>query len=122
MQHTVDVIVLTYKPPKGVLQLVEMIEKQDYPIQKLILMNTEEKYFDERFYGTGFLEKYNNIEVHHISGKEFDHGRTRNRATAYSNADIFVCMTQDAIPADTALIGHLVETLQQPKVAAASAS
>ena len=79
MQHTVDVIVLTYKPPKGVLQLIEMIEKQDYPIQKLILMNTEEKYFDERFYGTGFLEKYNNIEVHHISGKEFDHGRTRNR-------------------------------------------
>lgn len=56
MQHTVDVIVLTYKPPKGVLQLIEMIEKQDYPIQKLILMNTEEKYFDERFYGTGFLE------------------------------------------------------------------
>lgn len=55
MQHTVDVIVLTYKPPKGVLQLIEMIEKQDYPIQKLILMNTEEKYFDERFYGTGFL-------------------------------------------------------------------
>jgi len=121
MQHTVDVIVLTYKPPKGVLQLIEMIEKQDYPIQKLILMNTEEKYFDERFYGTGFLEKYNNIEVHHISGKEFDHGRTRNRATAYSNADIFVCMTQDAIPADTALIGHLVEALQQPKVAAAYA-
>ena len=45
----------------------------------------------------------------------------RNRATAYSNADIFVCMTQDAIPADTALIGHLVEALQQPKVAAAYA-
>ena len=40
MQHTVDVIVLTYKPPKGVLQLIEMIEKQDYHIQKLILMNT----------------------------------------------------------------------------------
>lgn len=121
MQHTVDVIVLTYKPPKGVLQLIEAIEKQDYPIQKLILMNTEEKYFDERFYGTGFLEKYNNIEVHHISGKEFDHGRTRNRATAYSNADIFVCMTQDAIPADASLIGNLVEALQQPKVAAAYA-
>lgn len=122
MQHTVDVIVLTYKPAQSVLQLITALETQNYPIHKLILMNTEEKYFEQLFYGTGFLEKYNNIEVHHISEKEFDHGRTRNRATAYSNADIFVCMTQDAIPADDSLIGKLVSALtEHPKAAAAYA-
>lgn len=121
MQHTVDVIVLLYKPQKKVLALIQALEQQDYPIGKLILMNTEEKYFEKLFYGTGFLERYNNIEVHHISEKEFDHGRTRNRATAYSNADIFVCMTQDALPADSSLIRRLVGALEQPKVAAAYA-
>ena len=50
--------------------------------------------------------------MHHISGKEFDHGRTRNRATAYSNADIFVCMTQDAIPADDQLVERFVEVFK----------
>ena len=111
MQHTVDVILLTYKPNKQVFQLIEALEKQTYPVQKIIIMNTEEKYFERLFYGTGFLEKYNNIEVHHISAKEFDHGKTRNRATAYSNADIFVCMTHDAIPADDKLIEELVNAL-----------
>jgi len=60
--------------------------------------------------------------VHHISKKEFDHGRTRNHAIAYSNADIFVCMTQDAIPADDAMLGRLVSALEtHPQAAAAYA-
>lgn len=120
MQHTVDVIVLTYKPQKQVFRLIEALEAQDYPIRKLILMNTEEKYFERLFYGTGFLEKYKNIEVHHVSEREFDHARTRNRATAYSNADVFVCMTQDAIPADNSLIGRLVSALADNKGVAAA--
>ena len=59
-------------------------------------------------YYTRFLEKYKNIEVHHVSAKEFDHGRTRKRAVEYSNADIFVCMTQDALPANEQLIEKLL--------------
>lgn len=120
MQHKVDVILLTYKPSKQVMKLIEALETQTYPIHKIILMNTEEKYFEALFYGTRFLEKYNNIEVRHLSAKEFDHGGTRKRATAYSNADIFVCMTQDAIPADNCLIEILVEALENHNGAAAA--
>ena len=120
MQHTVDVILLTYKPQKQVMRLIEALEAQTYPINKIIIMNTEEKYFEALFYGTGFLEKYKNIEVHHVSAKEFDHGATRNRGTAYSNADIFVCMTHDAIPADSFLIEKLVSALEETKGAAAA--
>ena len=120
MQHKVDVILLTYKPSKQVMKLIEALETQTYPIHKIILMNTEEKYFEALFYGTRFLEKYNNIEVRHLSAKEFDHGGTRTRATAYSNADIFVCMTQDAIPADNCLIEILVEALENHNGAAAA--
>lgn len=111
MQYTVDVILLTYKPKKQVMRLIESLEKQTYPVNRLIIMNTEEKYFEELFYGTRFLEKYKNIEVHHVSAKEFDHGGTRRKAVRYSNADIFVCMTHDAIPADEYLIERLVQAL-----------
>lgn len=120
MQHKVDVILLTYKPQKQVMHLIELLEEQTYPVHKIIIMNTEEKYFEALFYGTGFLERYKNIEVHHVSAKEFDHGATRNRGTAYSNADIFVCMTQDAIPDDAFLIERLVEALEGTKGAAAA--
>ena len=44
MQHTVDVILLTYKPQKQVMRLIEALEAQTYPINKIIIMNTEEKY------------------------------------------------------------------------------
>lgn len=120
MQHKVDVILLTYKPTKQVMRLIESLQKQTYPVHKIIIMNTEEKYFEALFYGTGFLEKYKNIEVHHVSAKEFDHGATRNRGTSYSNADIFICMTHDAIPADEYLVEKLVEALENTKGAAAA--
>lgn len=122
MQHSVDVIILTYKPGKQIFELIDSLEKQSYPIHKIILMNTEEKYFEKRFYGTRFLEKYKNIEVHHLSSKEFDHGRTRRRAVEYSNADIFICMTQDAIPANDKLVENLVHAItSQDQVVAAYA-
>lgn len=120
MQHKVDVILPTYKPGKQVIRLIESLENQTYPVHKIIIMNTEEKYFDALFYGTGFLEKYKNIEVHHISEKEFDHGATRNRGTTYSNADIFICMTHDAVPADEYLVEKLVDALENTKGAAAA--
>lgn len=122
MQYSVDVIVLTYKPEKQVMELIRALEEQTYPIRRMIIMNTEERYFYNLFYGTGFLEKYKNIEVHHLSEKEFDHGRTRAKAVQYSKSDIFVCMTQDAIPVDGQLLQNLVEALtSQDNIAAAYA-
>lgn len=122
MQYSVDVILLTYKPGKQVMELIRALEEQAYTIRKIIIMNTEERYFYNLFYGTGFLEKYKNIEVHHLSEKEFDHGRTRAKAVQYSKSDIFVCMTQDAMPVNDRLIQNLVEALTgQEDIAAAYA-
>ncbi|MDE6619867.1 MAG: glycosyltransferase [Lachnospiraceae bacterium] len=122
MQYSVDVILLTYKPGKQVMDLIRALEEQTYSIRKIILMNTEERYFYNLFYGTGFLEKYKNIEVHHLSEKEFDHGRTRAKAVQYSKSDVFVCMTQDAVPVDAQLIQNLVEALMgQESIAVAYA-
>ena len=40
-----------------------------------------------------------NLEVHHLTKEEFDHGETRNRGMRFSRADIVVFMTDDAVPA-----------------------
>ena len=119
--YTVDVVIPTYKPTKQFETLITKLEEQSLPIHKIILMNTEEKYFEQLFYGTGFLEKYQNIEVHHLSCKEFDHGRTRDRGIQYSTADIVICMTHDAVPANQFLVEKLVKALEQKDVVAAYA-
>ncbi|MCM1143463.1 MAG: glycosyltransferase family 2 protein [Blautia sp.] len=115
----VDVIIPTYKPDKKFLQLIEKLEHQTVPIQKIIIMNTEQKYFDRLIYGTSFSEKYKNILVKHLSKREFDHGRTRNKAVGYSEAEVFIMMTQDAVPADEYMVEELLEGLK-PEQAAVS--
>jgi rhamnosyltransferase len=113
MRYSADIILPTYKPDKRLFDIIRLLEKQTHPVRKIIIMNTEEKYFSELFYGTGFLEKYKNIELHHISKQEFDHGGTRAKAVQYSKADVFICMTQDAVPQDYTLIERLVDALMQ---------
>lgn len=114
MQKTVDVIIPTYKPGQEFMQLIEALEVQTYPITKIIIMNTEEAFFDEK------VTQFANVEVHHIKKQEFDHGRTRNLGVSFSDSDIFVCMTQDAIPANAYLIENLVKGLMQEDAIAAS--
>ena len=120
MQYSVDVIILTYKPGNQVMSLIEKPENQPYPVNKIIIMNTEEKYFEKLFYGTGFLEKYKNIEVHHLSAKEFDHAATRRKAVKHSESDIFICMTHDAVPASDDMVECLVAALTSDKDIAAA--
>ncbi len=111
MQYSVDIILPTYKPTRELFDMIELLESQTYPVHKIIIMNTEEKYFQRLLTGKKILKRYQNIEVHHLSAREFDHGGTRRKAIKYSKADIFVCMTHDAMPADTSLIQELVQVL-----------
>lgn len=104
----VDVVIPTYRPGKKFSRLLKMLERQTFPIGKIIVMNTEKSYWNEK----GF-EGIKNLEVHHLTKAEFDHGATRNRGMRYSRADIVVFMTDDAVPADETLIEHLVQAFSQ---------
>lgn len=117
----VDVIIPAYKPDKTFFKLIDMLEKQTHPVQKIIIMNTEEKYFEKLIYGNRSLENYYNIKVYHLSKKEFDHGYTRHLGVKKSDAEVFVMMTQDAIPTDYELIEKLIKPLEQTGVATAYA-
>lgn len=100
---TIDVIIPTYKPGKKTKQLLQRLAKQTYPIEKVIVINTEEQYWDEALSAC-----YPGLEVHHIKKETFDHGGTRHMAVGFSHAELFLCMTDDAVPADPHLVGHLV--------------
>lgn len=111
--ETVDVIIPVYKPDSGFLTLMERLLAQTAPVNQIILMNTEQKYWDRLLYGTTLERRAHNITVKHLSKREFDHGRTRNHGVKLSKADVFVMMTQDAIPADEYLIERLLAHLRR---------
>lgn len=115
--ETVDVIIPVYKPDSGFLTLIESLQAQTVPVNRIILMNTEQKYLDRLLYGTTLERQAHNITVKHLSKREFDHGRTRNQGVKLSKADVFVMMTQDAIPADEYLVERLLDNLRQQKAA-----
>lgn len=117
----VDVIIPVYKPDHKFLALMKRLQNQSVPIHRIIIMNTEQKYFDRLIYGTLFQKDYRNIIVKHLSKREFDHGKTRNKGVQCSDADYFVMMTQDAVPADEYLVEELLIQLHKEGVAAAYA-
>lgn len=118
----VDVIIPVYKPDHKFLTLIDRLEHQSVPVNRICVINTEQKYFDRLIYGTSFLKDYHNVIVKHISKREFDHGRTRNRCVQQqSDADFFVMMTQDAVPADEYVVEELLKQLHTEHVAAAYA-
>lgn len=110
---TIDVIIPLYKPGKELFTLLERLHAQSVPIRRIILLNTEEKYYEQLMRGRRFEEEDRNIEVHHLSKREFDHGGTRRLGVKKSQADLFVMMTQDAMPADEYLIERLTRPLME---------
>ncbi len=113
----IDVIIPVYRPGKELFSLLDKLESQSLPIHEIILMNTEEKFFCELVGDyADFRKKYPNVQVHHLRKAEFDHGDTRRRGVEYSVGEVFLCMTQDAMPADA----YLVERLDSSELERAS--
>lgn len=107
----IDVIIPTYKPGKQLFSLLDKLEAQSVPIEHIILMNTEKKYFDHLTQGFHFEERYPNVRIYHLAKEEFDHGGTRHQGVQHSDAEIFIAITQDAVPVDEFLVERLTRNL-----------
>jgi rhamnosyltransferase len=103
----VDVLIPVYKPDRQFGRILQMLMKQTCPINRIIVVNTEERYWNQESCPLAGLE------VHHVTRQEFDHGKTRNLAAGYSQAEIMVFMTDDAVPKDEYLVERLVEAVLQ---------
>ena len=113
----IDVIIPVYRPGKELVELIERLEHQSVPVHRILLVNTEEKYWKAFEYDHPHRKRYENIRLWHISKREFDHGKTRREAVKKSKAGIFVMMTQDAMPADEFLLERLTAPLSQKNMA-----
>ncbi len=113
----VDVIIPVYKPGVKFKDTIEALMRQSYPVSKIIIMNTEKALYDGAEYGSKVTDRYSNIEVHHVTKAEFDHGKTRNMGVSFSDAEIFVMLTDDATPYDEKMIANMVKALEPENVA-----
>jgi len=116
----IDIIIPTYKPDERFIRLLELIARQTYPVNRVLVINTERKYYDE------FMLTHRNpipdtvFDVIHISYSDFDHAATRKMAASLSIGRFFVMMTQDAIPYDEHLIEKLIAPLRNDSQIAVS--
>lgn len=106
--NKVDVIIPVYKPTSKLPELLTELKKQTLPVNRILLVNTEESYFTAFAEETDFWEKYPDVSVHHISKEEFDHGGTRAMAVEKLESPFFVMMTDDAVPANELLLEKLL--------------
>ncbi|MFI3213818.1 MAG: glycosyltransferase family A protein, partial [Eubacteriales bacterium] len=137
-------VIPVYRPDEKFLGLMEMLHQQSVTINRFILMHTVED-GEENVVGVdedrvkakntvdlqGIAEdrssdfslkitnQYPTVEIYPVSKKEFDHGHTRNLGIEKSDADVFICMTQDAMPADGYMVENLLKVLESEEVAVA---
>lgn len=120
-RFTMDAVIPTFYPGPGVRRLFSRLLRQTYPLKKIIIMNTErdgwrDEYLPEIPAGSSTV-----FEIHHIGREEFDHGKTRDQGARYSDADLLLFMTHDAVPATDRLTERLAEAFDDARVAAAYA-
>ncbi|MBR6477755.1 MAG: glycosyltransferase, partial [Lachnospiraceae bacterium] len=108
----IDVIIPTYKPGEELFELLDALKGQSLPVNRIILMNTQRSCFQKLTKEMDFEKEYPGVEVYHVSKKQFDHGGTRRIGVEKSDAEIFVMLTQDAMPADERLLEELTKDLK----------
>ncbi len=103
---TADVVIPTYRPGKTFEELLRRLDRQTYPVTAIVVMNTEEQYWQKRW-----EQEYPLLQVHHLKKEAFDHGGTRAAAARLCGSEYMICMTQDAMPADRFLVENLLKPL-----------
>lgn len=116
MKKSVDIIIPVYKPDKTFAALLRGVGVQTYPINRIIIMNT-----DRKFWNPAYEVLAKNITVTHLPKSSFDHGGTRDLAARMSTADLLLFMTQDAIPSNHKVVEELVHLMEVSNVKAAYA-
>lgn len=108
-----DVIIPVYHPDEKLHRLLLGIERQTFRPEHIFLLQTEEKHVREDL-NRAIPEKMQGlVRVIRLEKQDFDHGGTRDMGIQMSEADVVLCMTQDAVPFRENLLERLMKTLAQ---------
>ena len=116
MDRKISVIIPTYCPGEEFAALLERLEKQTLPPERILIINTEEEKFDPHL-----VRDWTKTSVFHIAKEEFDHGGTRDMAARMCDTPLLLFMTMDAVPAGRHLLERLADAFEDPRIAAAYA-
>lgn len=94
---------------KYIPDLFQAIFKQRHLPQEILVLDSESE--DK----TRELLSHYPVQVKTVRREDFDHGGTRRLATEIVDADIYIFMTQDAIPANADTFHHLISALTNEK-------
>lgn len=112
----ISVIIPTYNAKGNIEPLLSALKVQDLGQNSLEILVVDSSSQD------GTAEYCTNIpDVHLIKIKkeEFNHGHTRNVAASHAQGDVFVFMTQDAVPYNSLFLLNLVSPILKGKAVAA---
>ena len=114
----ISVIIPTLNAEKELPSLLEALSAQTLPPDEILVVDSESDDGTARIAedaGKGAFA--GRLRVIPVSRKEFDHGKTRDRALRASQGDTVVFLTQDAVPADEHFLENLIRPLSAEKVA-----
>lgn len=114
----VDVVIPVYRPDEKLEKLIEKLNVQSVLPEHVFFMHTLTGTADDKKV-RAVLERAKNGIITDISKEDFDHGGTRNRAAALSEAEFLLFLTQDVIPQDEFLVEHLLSCMERETVAVA---
>jgi rhamnosyltransferase len=109
------VIIPTLNPNEEFLEIIQRLCNQSLPVSEIVIVDSASKH--------GVLESLpkNKYRLVPILRSDFDHGGSRNLGARATQADIFVFMTQDAIPKDETLIERLTAPIRDGRASASFA-
>lgn len=116
MNGSVDVIIPVYKPDEKLKRLIDKLNVQTVLPAHVFFMQTLTG-TDEDDRVRAVLERMKGHVISPVKREDFDHGGTRRRAAAMSEADFMLFLTQDVIPEDERLIERLRDEMRRELVA-----
>lgn len=102
----ISVIIPTYNAGLELEELLNRLQRQTWQPHEIIIVDSSSSD------GTAELARRMGARVFTILQNEFDHGGTRNYAAGLAQGDIFVFMTQDAMPDNEHMLEELVRPLE----------
>jgi rhamnosyltransferase len=107
-----SVIIPTLNAGRSIGQLLTMLLSQDFETPEIIIIDSSSE--DDT---VPVANKFG-AKTMVIPRQAFNHGKTRNIAALEAHGEIIVFMTQDALPADNALLQKLTAPLENSEIAA----
>ncbi|MBR3574783.1 MAG: glycosyltransferase [Lachnospiraceae bacterium] len=106
----IQVIIPVYKPDVKLIKIIDKLRKQTVKPAGINLVWSKTDH-EEDAVMSRIKRECGDIRILEIPVREFDHGGTRRRAVRNTPCDIFVMMTQDAVPKNDMLIENLTAPL-----------